>query len=91
MGEKLKEKPDKQHYDTLTKKLLFLDRKVKAYSDKSDKHARMIYDIEESMLQLPSKDTIEELGDHIVGLVQAARMELGEQIGHATGKVRVCI
>ena len=87
MGETLKEKPDKPHYDTLTKRLLFLDRKVKAYSDKSDKHARMIYDIEESMLQLPSKDTIEELGDHIVGLVQAARMELGEQIGHATGKV----
>ncbi|QDZ24037.1 hypothetical protein HOP50_12g65770 [Chloropicon primus] len=87
LGETIKEKPDKPHYDTLTKRLLFLDRKVKAYSDKSDKHGRRIYDIEESLLQLPSKETIEELGDHIVGLVQAARLDLGEQISHATGKV----
>lgn len=87
LGDSLAEKPDKTHYDTLTKRLLFLDRKVKAYSDKSDKQGRRVYDIEESLLQLPSKETIEELGDHIVGLVQAARMELGEQIGHATSKV----
>ena len=87
LSELVKGKPDKPHYDTLTKRLLFLDRKVKAYSDKNDKFGRRIYDIEETLLQMPNKETIEELGDHIVGLLQAARRDLGEQIGHATSKV----
>ena len=87
LSELVKGKPEKPHYDTLTKRLLFLDRKVKAYSDKNDKFGRRIYDIEETLLQMPNKETIEELGDHIVGLLQAARRDLGEQIGHATSKV----